>query len=59
MSTFCSFEATVYEDWAASVDEKSDYNLAQPLVKRNEQTNLLAINFDPQVKYKKNNESHL
>jgi len=46
-----SFEANVYQRWVAGVDEACSFNLAQPLIVRNEETNFIAVNFDPQVIY--------
>ena len=48
---FCSFEKKIYERWVAGVDEACSFNLAQPLIVRNEETNFLAVNFDPQVTF--------
>jgi dynein heavy chain len=39
----------MYEEWVAGVDDACSFNLAQPLIKRNEETKLIAVNFDPQV----------
>ena len=38
-----------FADWAETVGEKSDVNLNLPLLTRNEETRLIAINFDPQL----------
>ena len=45
----CSFEKKIYQRWVAGVDEACSFNLAQPLIVRNEETNFIAVNFDPQV----------
>ena len=34
----------------AGVDEACSFNLAQPLLTRDDETKLIAVNFDPQVK---------
>jgi len=47
---FCRFEVEMYKQWTASVDEKSQYNLTQPLLTRNKETMLLTVNFNPQVR---------
>ena len=44
-----SFEMKIYQQWVAGVDEACSFNLAQPLIVRNEETNFIAVNFDPQV----------
>ena len=44
------FEQKVYEEWTAGVDEACSFNLNQPLITRNEDTKLIAVNFDNQVK---------
>ncbi|XP_068007846.1 dynein axonemal heavy chain 9-like [Melanerpes formicivorus] len=35
--------------WCQTVSEKSQYNLTQPLLRRDPDTKLLAVNFDPQL----------
>jgi len=45
----CSFEMKIYQRWVAGVDEACSFNLAQPLIVRNEETNFITVNFDPQV----------
>ena len=44
------FEQKVYEEWTAGVDEACSFNLNQPLITRNADTKLIAVNFDNQVK---------
>jgi len=44
-----SFEKKIYQRWVAGVDEACSFNLAQPLIVRNEETNFISVNFDPQV----------
>ena len=43
------FDKQVYDEWTAGVDEACNFNLAQPLINRNEETKLIAVNFDPQL----------
>ena len=47
--SYSSFDRNIYQRWLAGVDEACSFNLAQPLVVRNEETNFIAVNFDPQV----------
>jgi len=49
-----SFEKKIYEQWVAGVDEACSFNLAQPLIVRSEETNFIAVNFDPQVFFSTN-----
>lgn len=44
------YQEKQYVDWSQTVSEKSQYNLAQPLIRRDPETKLIAVNFDPQVK---------
>ena len=44
------FERKVYDEWTSGVDEACSFNLNQPLITRNEDTKLIAVNFDNQVK---------
>jgi len=39
----------IYQRWVAGVDEACSFNLAQPLIVRDEETNFIDVNFDPQV----------
>ncbi|XP_013396327.1 dynein beta chain, ciliary isoform X2 [Lingula anatina] len=43
------FEKQMYDEWTAGVNEACSFNLAQPLLTRNEETKLIAVNFDPQL----------
>ncbi len=45
------FEKQVYDEWTAGVDEACSFNLNQPLITRNEESKLIAVNFDPQVNF--------
>ncbi|XP_017386887.1 dynein heavy chain 9, axonemal isoform X3 [Cebus imitator] len=44
-----SYETRLYEDWCRTVSEKSQYNLSQPLVKRDPETREITVNFNPQL----------
>jgi len=46
----CRVEEEMYKEWLAQVDEACSFNLAQPLLERDPETNLIKVNFDPQVK---------
>ena len=39
----------MYDEWTAGVDEACSFNLDQALLNRNEETKLIAVNFDNQV----------
>ncbi|KAL2297572.1 hypothetical protein Nmel_016116 [Mimus melanotis] len=43
------YQEKLYLDWSQTVSEKSEYNLTQPLLRRDPQTKLLTVNFDPQL----------
>ncbi|NXO27701.1 DYH9 protein, partial [Cisticola juncidis] len=43
------YQEKLYSDWSQTVSEKSQYNLAQPLLRRDPQTKLITVNFDPQL----------
>ncbi|CAH1795230.1 unnamed protein product [Owenia fusiformis] len=43
------YEKQCYNEWVAGVDEACSFNLAQPLLQRNEETKLICHNFDPQL----------
>ena len=49
MEVIGHFEQKVYEEWTGGVDEACSFNLNQPLITRNEDTKLIAVNFDNQV----------
>jgi len=44
-------EGMTYNAWIGGVSEACSFNLAQQLLTRNDETRLLAVNFDPQVLY--------
>ncbi|NXY11890.1 DYH9 protein, partial [Pteruthius melanotis] len=43
------YQEKLYSDWSQTVSEESQYNLARPLVRRDPQTKLIVVNFDPQL----------
>ncbi|NXO76324.1 DYH9 protein, partial [Sitta europaea] len=43
------YQEKLYSDWSQTVSEKSQYNLTQPLIRRDPQTKLITVNFDPQL----------
>uniref|UniRef100_A0A8D2N8R8 Dynein axonemal heavy chain 17 n=1 Tax=Zonotrichia albicollis TaxID=44394 RepID=A0A8D2N8R8_ZONAL len=43
------YQEKLYLDWSQTVSEKSQYNLAQPLIRREAQSKLIRVNFDPQL----------
>lgn len=45
------YETKLYEDWCQTVSEKSQYNLSQPLLKRDPETKQITVNFNPQVSW--------
>ena len=49
MLSFVRYEESIYKSWIASVDETCSTTLNFPLITRNEETNLIAVNFDPKV----------
>ncbi|XP_050175592.1 dynein axonemal heavy chain 9-like [Myiozetetes cayanensis] len=42
------YQDKLYLDWSQTVSEKSQYNLTQPLIRRDPETKLITVNFDPQ-----------
>ncbi|XP_077869744.1 dynein beta chain, ciliary-like [Saccoglossus kowalevskii] len=49
MNLLTKYDEKIYEEWMNSVDEKCQFNLDQALIKRNEETKLIVVNFDPQL----------
>nr|XP_060500991.1 dynein axonemal heavy chain 9-like [Panthera onca] len=49
LSLLDKYETRLYEDWCQTVSEKSQYNLSQPLLKRDPETKQIAVNFKPQL----------
>ncbi|XP_067860408.1 dynein axonemal heavy chain 9-like [Heptranchias perlo] len=49
MELLDQYEAQLYLEWSKTVAEKSQYNLTQPLLKRDPETKLISVNFDPQL----------
>ncbi|KAK2516905.1 hypothetical protein Q9233_013471 [Columba guinea] len=45
----CRYQEKLYADWSQTVSEKSQYNLTQPLIRRDPETKLVTVNFDPQL----------
>ncbi|XP_010071976.1 PREDICTED: dynein heavy chain 9, axonemal-like, partial [Pterocles gutturalis] len=43
------YQEKLYVDWSQTVSEKSQYNLTQPLIRRDPETQLVTVNFDPQL----------
>ncbi|KAF1569339.1 UNVERIFIED_CONTAM: Dynein heavy chain 9, axonemal, partial [Eudyptes robustus] len=43
------YQEKLYVEWSQTVSEKSQYNLTQPLIQRDPETKLIAVNFDPQL----------
>ncbi|XP_043925657.1 dynein axonemal heavy chain 9 [Protopterus annectens] len=43
------YEERLFTEWSQTVSEKSQYNLTQPLIKRNPETKLISVNFEPQL----------
>ncbi|XP_007946239.1 dynein axonemal heavy chain 9 [Orycteropus afer afer] len=43
------YETRLYENWCQTVSEKSQYNLSQPLLKRDPETKQITVNFNPQL----------
>ena len=44
-----SFEGEVFSEWTQTVDEIAGFNLEKPLLVRNTDTHMIAVNFDPKV----------
>jgi len=45
-SLISKFEENVYAEWVATVDEACNFNMNQPVLKRDAQNNILSVNFD-------------
>ena len=43
------YKMAVYASWTSRVDEDCQINLSQPLIVRNEETNLISVNFDKRL----------
>ncbi|NXF34813.1 DYH9 protein, partial [Nyctibius bracteatus] len=43
------YQEKLYVGWSQTVSEKSQYSLTQPLIRRDPETKLIAVNFDPQL----------
>ena len=44
------YEDEVFQEWSRGVEEVAHINLKKPLLIRDEQTNRISLNFDPQVR---------
>ncbi|XP_076453714.1 LOW QUALITY PROTEIN: dynein beta chain, ciliary-like [Babylonia areolata] len=49
MALLAQWDKEIFEEWMKGVDEACSFNLSQPLLSRNEDTKLIAVNFDPQL----------
>uniref|UniRef100_A0A8C5XER9 Dynein axonemal heavy chain 9 n=1 Tax=Microcebus murinus TaxID=30608 RepID=A0A8C5XER9_MICMU len=49
LSLLEKYETRLYEEWCQTVSEKSQYNLSQPLLKRDPETRQITVNFNPQL----------
>ena len=45
------FQDQIYQHWTTGIEEKCKFNLGQPLITRNQETQLISVNFDPQVSF--------
>ncbi|XP_025057963.1 dynein heavy chain 9, axonemal [Alligator sinensis] len=43
------YQEKLYKEWSQTVSEKSEYNLTQPLIRQDQETKLIAVNFDHQL----------
>ncbi|XP_054702769.1 dynein axonemal heavy chain 9 isoform X1 [Grus americana] len=43
------YQEKLYVNWSQTVSEKSQYNLTQPLIRRDPETKLITVNFDRQL----------
>ena len=43
------YSRSLYETWTETVGESSQYNLSLPLISRDPATQLISVNFNPQV----------
>uniref|UniRef100_A0A7N8YQ50 Dynein, axonemal, heavy chain 9 n=1 Tax=Mastacembelus armatus TaxID=205130 RepID=A0A7N8YQ50_9TELE len=46
---YSSYTTSLYETWTETVGEKSQYNLSLPLISRDPATQLISVNFSPQL----------
>ncbi|XP_006863495.1 PREDICTED: dynein heavy chain 9, axonemal [Chrysochloris asiatica] len=49
LSLLEKYETRLYENWCQTVSEKSQYNLSQPLLRRDPETKQITVNFNPQL----------
>lgn len=45
-----AFAKSIFAEWSKNVGQAANFNLKQHLLTRNEETQLISTNFDPQVK---------
>ena len=43
------YKGEQYKEWTDKVDEDCKFNLSQPLLTRNEESNLISVNFNPKL----------
>ena len=43
------YKGEQYKEWTDKVDEDCQFNLSQPLLTRNEESNLISVNFNPKL----------
>lgn len=46
---YSRYSTSLYETWTETVGERSQYNLSLPLISRDPTTQLISVNFNPQV----------
>ena len=46
-----AFANSIFADWSKNVGQAANFNLKQHLLTRNEETQLISTNFDPQVSF--------
>ncbi|KAL8567548.1 hypothetical protein ACOMHN_054362 [Nucella lapillus] len=51
MALLTQWDREIFDEWMKGVDEACSFNLSQPLLSRNSDTNLITVNFDPQVSH--------
>ena len=49
VSLIKQYKIDVYNGWTSRVDDDCQMNLSQPLIVRNQETNLIAVNFDKRL----------
>lgn len=46
----CSYESDAFDEWTAKVEGVVKINLEKPLLVRNDESMLLTLNFNPEVR---------